>query len=724
MKAKFFCVIFINMIYLFDAQLMGQELNIIKYENQDSVLCLGKSVWLKITGIKNVPKEIKLSPINTYQLNINGIEINDLKYSFLADSSMILKFKVPLNKDVIGMNKVLQLEDVTQKKLYSKKVNVSAEKPIFKPDVNDVIYKGDNYKRIQINGNNLTSVCKIWIDDSEIIIEPEFDIFEDGKKLTIRIKALNNCIERDKIIIKYLYNDGTETRKEDSSVVLLSVYQKQNEQNIDINPKNIFLDDIQRLHKVNAEITFLDDAYNSNRKFRFKPEAILYTKQNKLIATLIFDEKVKIGEYNYEITDDADKTFLKKFTISIVDKPKINSITGGINNNLQFNPYRNAKITLKGENLEHVRFFIVDDDESFIEATENTKRSSDFYKEVNLKFQSDKIPFKNFKYGLLRESADNKEIIYEDFGGALTIIPPKKVFNLNNFVTFETDDSSGIKINERKTILTEKKLFVNADNQKIPSDKGAQAVGLKATLYDADGNLVDTKEYQDKRLGSAYFLVSTDRREYEKSSPQANWDIYKEFQDKIRPWNKIKVEMYHYSTYYSETNETPDYYSQEILIQGKWYDNLYSTITLPQTLFVFGQRDKLRAEVLPINIGYGIEYQHRNKKTGEKWPISFGAYLSGLNFLNLDKQDSTIITQTIDSTANNRTITTKIINDTNKRLIDKGSLSIMILTQVFIFNKDKKMRLPLQIGTGWTLPVNGKRLQWFGVVGFGLTYEF
>ena len=102
---------------------------------------------------------------------------------------------VPLENDLIGINKNIYLFGSKDGIVRKSTISISGKTPALKIQTGAILYKGDSFRQIKLRGNNLVSIDHISLptkSNLELEIGNEFEI-EDDNTLYLNVKATSSA---------------------------------------------------------------------------------------------------------------------------------------------------------------------------------------------------------------------------------------------------------------------------------------------------------------------------------------------------------------------------------------------------------------------------------------------------------------------------------------------------------------------------------------------------
>lgn len=225
---------------------------------------------------------------------------------------------------------------------------------------------------------------------------------------------------------------------------------------------------------------------------------------------------------------------------------------------------------------------------------------------------------------------------------------------------------------------------------------GKQSFNIKVNYYNTDNSLIASVDALNN--GNSDIIIREGGYPYE-----VELKIKDNFKDYIRPWGRAEIVISHTADFYKQQLDLKEVYVQRINFIGKSKTSVTVSLTIPPALMIYGKDSKHRLELLPINVGFGLNFSFRKDESHNyaKRNFEIGAYFAGLNFAG----------------------TTKSSQDAdNDSFINKGDIAFMALGQINLRRTDNFVKIPFLFGPGFTFPINGATSRGFIALGVGVNF--
>lgn len=683
----------------------------------------------------------------SFKIDDKDIEVIDQK---LQNNNLVVTMKLPLNPVLIDVNKEILIIDSQSRIIGKTFVNVNGKDPQFEQLDRVEFFTTDRGFRFQeIKGKNL-EVLNSFAPASSLETKLTNEFGRGSDKININIRPIKGTPSIDGITFNYTYNKleksaaGTWSLKqnETGSVQLdIAINVPPISNDIDIEPGRIVIDDLRNLRKFDLQVKV--GSRTSNEGVTVKsPDAdnglgidlhstsFLTAADKKGVTriTKVKQARVSLGVKTFEIKRATAATS-DKVHIEVVDTPTINFLVGE-NSDLEFDLLSNSYQTLevRGSNLNGTEVILENDFDGVISLTEVTELSTNTRKVVRLSIlddSKDKLRIDEYQVGLSRNDLFGEKRVHHFPELKIHLVEPRKTHKLEKFVFIKTN-SAETPFDELTPHLIDwnEQFYIHLKGENVPREKGPQAVEIKASLYDENGDIVEVYTFNEGSDAN-FALVANDDFGFRNSDNSETWDLYDRISAKKFPWAILIVEARHSSPYYQDTREKIHTIRQKIVIKGRTFvDNWNMGVSVPPGLFTIAGGEN---QLLGFNFGFGAKYEFRNSRK-ERTGFSFGPYLIGLNFLGQSETRDTTITNVEEVMIGGETVpvTTVVTDEVEEdQVINPRDAGLLFLFEWIAFNRERRLQFPVQLGVGVRFKQGERKAKFIPfILGLGLNFNF
>jgi hypothetical protein len=381
---------------------------------------------------------------------------------------------------------------------------------------------------------------------------------------------------------------------------------------------------------------------------------------------------------------------IQKYRIGLnfLPEPKIVSIDNG-KGDLKFviNKDLNQYIILNGENLTDV----------FVTPVREDLFNVDFLS-LSTSIKEFKLSLKtgNFSPGTYRFLIKRDNTVLTDF--AVLFEEPRVPQPISTLFSIVRNGQStlpnpdGVTYDITSTSDNIKLVF---DPVKLQDGYGTQSLNVEVKYYNPDGSLISSSNVIINGMSAIILRKGGNISEVE-------LDVKKNEKDYIRPWGRTEVVISHTADFYKQQLDLKQTFTQTINFISKHVASLNISLTIPPALMTYGKDEEHRVELLPINVGFGLDLTFRDPKNNfRQRNYRVGAYFAGLNFAGNATDDS----------------------ESDRTFIKKGDIAFMVLNQIHLRRADTFVRVPLLFGAGFTFPIAGATSRGFITAGVGINFQ-
>jgi len=625
--------------------------------------------------------------------------------SFERGKGALLKIDIQSNHDIIGNNKLLIVNENENSIIGHFVIPIGSDDPIIDAyNSRGELLVGGEFKQINLIGINLDGVTEI-ITDGKIIINEIDTRKRNNEVIPLQMKAnFNDYLTGTNFRCKYLeFDPASKTLVEKLTPFFTTNIGIYKSSIIELKPsqKDFYVTDILK-NGGNLKLKVLKNDFMVEsvdfQNLRIVPQEIIgqgswirLSNSNEGELNLNFIDVKSLEGENVFIEFDLQGTNQKyRVGFNLLPEPIITTVEN--NNGDQkyiINKDIEQLIIVKGSNVDKISVVPVRTD--LFEVIYRGAVPSE--KEFLLKLNSDDFAPRSFNFKLLRD--DN---VLKTF--SLTFEEPRIPQKANSLFTlkqgtnvYPADGSPAtISINSKSENIT-----LTLDPALLKDGYGKQSYNIKVNYYNTDNSLISSVDVLNN--GSSEIVIREGGRPF-----IVELNIMDNFNDYIRPWGRAEIVISHTADFYKQQLDLKEVFLQRINFIGKSRTSVTASLTIPPALMIYGKDSEHRLELLPINVGFGINFSFRKDESHSyaKRNFELGAYFAGLNFAGTSNSEEQ--------------------NEGDNKFINKGDIAFMALGQFNLRRTDNFVKIPILFGPGFTFPINGATSRGFLAFGVGINF--
>lgn len=700
-------IIIIFSVFVFSLNCIGQNSPKYNWKLQSNIskIHLGYSdigIWIEhLDTLMTKSPKIKIIPDKFSN------EINARFVSYEKGTGALIKLDIKSGHELIGIDrKLLLVDEGTNASIGYILIPIGSDPPrIDGYKTKGQLLTGGNAEPFTIKGDNLDGITNLTSCDGKLTIDSIYSKDRSDNSLNVSLKANSLDYTRTSIIkCNYLAFDPQTLSLRDSETpqysVNISLHQS-SAIDLETDEKDFYVTDIAKDGKLTISVfknkVQKNDVDFNNIRIVNNPlltdgSGIKSGENNTGELQLFFkDIEALKGQkilINLETTDE--KHIAYRIRLNLLSEPIISSIDNN-KGDLKYiiNDSLNQKIVIHGQNLTDVFIVTTGDTTLFkINVLEPTKDLKVF----KLTIKSNTIEPGNYNFLVVRGSNTLQYL-------TLTLEEPRIPQHISSFFEIKQGETSyapnpnGLDFNIDSKSGNIKFIF---NPSKLKDGNGAQSVNIEIKYYNEDGSLISS--YHPTNNGNSSIILRKGGNPY-----PLDLDVTDNTNDFIRPWGRAEVIISHSADFYKQELDLKEVYIQRINFIGKNKTTVTVSLTIPPALLIYGKDNENRIELLPINIGFGLNFSFRKdvKNKYAKRDFEIGTYFAGLNFAGNSVTDN---------------------SETKKTFIKKGDIAFMALGQINLRKNDNYVKIPILFGPGFTFPINGASCRGFFAFGIGVNF--